>query len=100
MIGGVNETVWPQSAGSDPWLSRPMKKDFGFPLPEKAIGILALDFCNLLAAPEVYLTRADRVEGTPMVKSRWLMRLETVLKALNLNIETIEMPLYRLLARR
>ena len=99
IIGGVNETVWPQSAGSDPWLSRPMKKDFGFPLPEKAIGILALDFCNLLAAPEVYLTRADRVEGTPMVKSRWLMRLETVLKALNLNIETIEMPLYRLLAR-
>ena len=99
IIGGVNETVWPQSAGSDPWLSRPMKKDFGFPLPEKAVGILALDFCNLLAAPEVYLTRADRVEGTPMVKSRWLMRLETVLKALNLNIETIEMPLYRLLAR-
>lgn len=100
IVGGVNETVWPQSAGSDPWLSRPMKKDFGFPLPEKAIGILALDFCNLLAAPEVYLTRADRVEGTPMVKSRWLMRLETVLKALNLNLETIEMPFYRLLARR
>lgn len=99
IVGGVNETVWPQSAGSDPWLSRPMKKDFGFPLPEKAIGILALDFCNLLAAPEVYLTRADRVEGTPMVKSRWLMRLETVLKALNLNLETIEMPFYRLLAR-
>lgn len=100
IIGGVNETVWPQSPGSDPWLSRPMKKNFGFPLPEKAIGILALDFSNLLAAPEVYLTRADRVEGTPMVKSRWLMRLETVLKALNLSADSLESPIFRLLARR
>lgn len=99
IIGELNEGVWPQLPSSDPWLSRPMKKDFGFPLPEKSIGILGLDFCNLLGAEEVYLTRAERVQGTPMVKSRWLMRLETVLQALGFEAEKIEASLYRLLAK-
>ena len=29
IIGEVNEGVWPKLASSDPWMSRPMKKDFG-----------------------------------------------------------------------
>lgn len=86
IIGEVNEGVWPKLASSDPWMSRPMKKDFGFPLPEKAIGIAALDFSRLLCGREVYLTRAERVQGTPMVKSRWWLRLETVLKALGQDV--------------
>lgn len=90
IIGEVNETMWPQTMNADPWMSRPMKKEFGFPLPEKAVGILAHDFSALLANKEVYLTRADRVMGTPMVKSRWLMRLETVLKALEIDPKGVE----------
>lgn len=100
ILGEMNEGVWPQTASSDPWMSRPMKKDFGFPLPEKAIGVLGLDFCNLCGAEEVYLTRAERVQGTPMVKSRWLMRLETVLKALNFDALDLESNFYRLLAQQ
>lgn len=89
IIGGVNEGVWPQLPSSDPWMSRPMKKDFGMPLPERSIGVMAADFCQLLCAPEVYLTRASRVAGTPMNKSRWLLRLETVLKAYGYNAENL-----------
>lgn len=99
IIGELNEGVWPQLPESDPWMSRPMKKDFGFPLPEKSIGVLGLDFSNLLGAEEVYLTRADRVQGTPMVKSRWLMRLETVLYAMGFDAENIESSVYRLMAK-
>ena len=94
IIGEVNENSWPQAVAADPWLSRPMKKDFGLPLPERAIGVQANDFSHLLSGKDVYLTRADRVQGTPMVKSRWLMRLETVLQALGINPQTLECQWY------
>ena len=77
-----------------------MKKDFGMSLPEKAVGITAADFSQLLCAPEVYLTRADRVNGTPMNKSRWLLRLETVLRACAFTADILENTLYRRLARQ
>lgn len=99
IVGEVNEGVWPVLPSSDPWMSRPMKKDFGMPLPEKAIGVMAADFCQLMCAPEVYLTRAKRVTGTPMNKSRWLLRLETVLKAYGKEAETLFDYKYTSLAR-
>ena len=94
IIGEVNETFWPKAPEADPWMSRPMKKSFGLPLPEKAVGILAHDFSQFLCAKTVYLTRAERVMGTPMVKSRWWMRMETVLKALGTDIAAIENVIY------
>ncbi|MDR1693775.1 MAG: PD-(D/E)XK nuclease family protein [Lactobacillaceae bacterium] len=100
IIGGVNEGIWPKLASADPWMSRPMKRDFGFPLPEKNIGILAKDFASLLANREVYLTHANRVDGAPMIKSRWLMRLETVIAALGINIEEIENSVYSQWAKK
>lgn len=89
ILGEVNEGVWPKPANADMWMSRPMKKDFGFALPEKNIGILAADLCCFLAADNVILTRAERVDGVPMKKSRWLLRLQTVLKALGSDIEQL-----------
>lgn len=81
IIGEVNEGVWPKLPSADLWMSRPMKKDFGFPLPERSIGVTAADFAHLLNSENVYLTRAERVDGTPTNKSRWWLRLETVLAA-------------------
>lgn len=81
IIGEVNEGVWPKLPSADMWLSRPMKKDFGYPLPERAIGVAAADFAHLLNGKNVYLTRAERVDGTPTNKSRWWLRLETVREA-------------------
>lgn len=89
IIGEVNEGSLPAKTDNGAWMSRPMKKDFGLPLPEQSIGVLAHDFCNMLAQTEVYLTRAERVEGTPTVKSRWLMRCEAVLQAGGFNADTI-----------
>ena len=89
ILGEFNEGIWPKPIQADMWMSRPMKKDFGFNLPEKNIGILAADLCGFLASDNVILTRAERVDGTPMKKSRWLLRLETVLRALDSDLEDI-----------
>lgn len=82
VLGGLNEGTWPPQAKADPWLSRPMRKSLGLPSPEQALGLTAHDFVQAAAARTVVLTRAERVEGTPTVPSRWLLRLDTVLKAL------------------
>ena len=80
VLGGLNEGTWPPEAHANPWMSRPMLAEFGLPLPERRIGLTAHDFVQAFSAPEVYLTRAERVEGTPTVPSRWLLRLETLLR--------------------
>lgn len=89
IIGEFNDGFWPKPTQADMWMSRPMKKDFGFSLPEKNIGILASDLCNFLGNDNVIITRAERVDGVPMKKSRWLLRLETVLDALDYDIHNI-----------
>jgi ATP-dependent helicase/nuclease subunit B len=81
ILGGLNEGVWPPDPAADPWLSRPMRAALGLPPPERRIGLSAHDFAQALAAPEVFLTRAARVEGAPTVPSRWLQRLDAVLDA-------------------
>lgn len=82
ILGGLNEGTWPAEAAPDPWMSRPMRRDFGLPAPERRIGQAAHDVTMALGSPEVVLTRSTRVEGTPTVPSRWLLRLETVARAL------------------
>lgn len=82
VLGGLNEGTWPADPAPDPWMSRPMRRDFGLPPPERRIGLSAHDVAMALGAPEVILTRSLRVEGTPTVPSRWIARLETVARAL------------------
>ena len=84
VLGGLNEGVWPADPAPDPWMSRPMRERFGLPLPERRIGLAAHDFAQLVCAPEVVLTRAEKSDGTPTVPSRWLLRLETVLQGCGL----------------
>lgn len=85
VLGGLNEGTWPGPVPSDPWMSRQMRAEFGIPLPERVIGIAAHDFAQALGAPEVALTRAARHEGVPTVPSRWLLRLDAVLRAVGLD---------------
>ena len=80
ILGGLNEGSWPPEAVSDPWLSRPMRKRFGLPAPERRIGLSAHDFVQFAAAPSVLLSRAAKVEGTPTTPSRWLARLDNLLR--------------------
>ncbi len=85
ILGGLNEGVWPPQTETDAFLSRPMRQAFGLQAPEERIGVAAHDFAQGLGAPVVWLTRAKRVEGAPTVPSRWLLRLDTVLRAAKLD---------------
>ncbi len=85
VLGGLNEGIWPSLADHDPWMSRQMRRRFGIASPERAIGIAAHDFAQAIGAPEVALTRAARIEGVPTVPSRWLLRLDTVMRAAGLD---------------
>ena len=86
IIGELNEGIWPKTPKADMWMSRPMMIDFGFATPEKNIGILGNIFYHFMMSDNVIITRAERIDGSPAQKSRWLLRLETVLKALGTNI--------------
>ncbi|HEU5046360.1 MAG TPA: double-strand break repair protein AddB [Rickettsiales bacterium] len=80
ILGGLNEGSWPQEAGGDPWLNRPMRAKVGLPAPERAIGLAAHDFVMLANAPEVYLSRSAKVNGSPATPSRWLVKLGVLLE--------------------
>lgn len=80
ILGGLVETVWPQEAETDPWLSRPMKKILGLMLPERRIGLTAHDFTQGFSGSEIWLTSARKRDGVPVVPSRWLLRLKALLK--------------------
>jgi len=83
ILGGLNEGTWPALPGPEPWLNRPLRAALGLPTPERRIGLSAHDFYAMALRPEVVLTRARKVDGTPCVASRWLIRLETLLGGLD-----------------
>ena len=82
ILGSLNEGVWPAEANIDPWLNRPMRKALGLEPPERRIGLSAHDFVEGASAKEVILTRALKVEGAPTVASRWLLRLQGLVKGM------------------
>lgn len=75
VLGGLDEGVWPPVAQSDAFLNRPMRLKLGLTPPERRIGQTAHDFAQVLANPDVIVTRAAKREGKPMVPSRFLARL-------------------------
>ena len=75
VLGGLNEGTWPPRPRSDPWLSRPMRRDLGLDPPERRIGLSAHDFAQALGAPEVILSRAAKIAGAPTVTSRFVQRI-------------------------
>jgi ATP-dependent helicase/nuclease subunit B len=87
IVGSANEGIWPSHASADAWMSRPMRKEFGLPLPEKRIGLAAHDFAQAFCAPNVIITRSEKTAGTPSVPSRWLMRLDAVLELSGLSLK-------------
>lgn len=75
VLGGLNEGSWPPETRSDPWLSRPMRRDLGLDPPERRIGLSAHDFAQALGAQEVILSRAAKLAGAPTVASRFVQRI-------------------------
>ncbi len=80
VLGALDETVWPLATDPGPWMSRPMRRDFGLPEPEARIGRVAADFLlGACSAAHAVLSRAEKRGGAPTVPARWLVRLETFL---------------------
>lgn len=90
LIGGLNEGVWPRHPESGPWLSRSMRAAFGLPPAELQVGIAAHDLYLAACAPEVVFSRARKDEaGAPTIPSRWLARIEAVVKASGIAAEVV-----------
>jgi ATP-dependent helicase/nuclease subunit B len=92
ILGGLNEGTWPVTPPPDPWMSRPMREAFGLPPAERRIGLSAHDFQQACGAPRVVLTRARKVDGTPSVPSRWLTRIDALMKAAGLDPALLQAP--------
>jgi ATP-dependent helicase/nuclease subunit B len=86
VLAGLEEGVWPQAPPIDPFLSRPMRAALGLPPPERRLGLTAHDFAQGASAPEAVLIASERREGAPAVASRWLWRLETLVKGAGLEL--------------
>lgn len=86
ILAGLNEGIWPPSPTADPWMSRPMRTDFGLPAFEHRIAQAAHDFVQLASHPNVLITRSKKVDRAPSVPSRWLMRLSAVCQASHLQL--------------
>lgn len=93
VLAGLNEGTWPAVPSPDPWMSQPMRRDFGLPTADRRIGLAAHDVAMMLHADQVVLTRAVKVDGAPTRASRWLMRLDAVLAAIG---QAIPRPDHRL----
>jgi ATP-dependent helicase/nuclease subunit B len=76
VFGGLDEGVWPPRVETDAFLNRPMRARIGLAPQERRIGQTAHDFAQALGAQEVVITRAQKRDGSPMVPSRFLQRLE------------------------
>jgi ATP-dependent helicase/nuclease subunit B len=90
ILGSLNEGTWPKTADPGPWLNRPMRQALGLPAPEERIGAAAFDFASQLGSERVVLTRAAKVDGAPTVPSRWLLRLQALVKGMALSLDAEE----------
>ncbi|HHI81996.1 MAG TPA: hypothetical protein ENJ99_02480, partial [Rhizobiales bacterium] len=81
ILAGLNETVWPGVARTDPWLTRPQTAKAGLPAPERAIGLSAHDFVQGFCLNEAFICYSNKISGSPAVPSRWILRLKALLAA-------------------
>jgi len=75
IMGGMNESVWPQLPSPDPFLSPRMRRELGLPGLDFRVGLSAHDFVLALGARQVIITRAGRDATAPTIESRFLLRL-------------------------
>jgi len=80
ILAGLNEGSWPNLPAPDAWLSRAMRHQLALPTAERRIGQSAHDFIAACGAEQIFLTRAERQGGAPTVSSRWLQRLDTIIR--------------------
>jgi len=80
ILAGLTEGSWPIAPDTGVWLSRPMRQQLGLTPPERRIGLSSHDFVQAICGTKVFLTHAAETNGAPNIASRWLIRLENILK--------------------
>jgi ATP-dependent helicase/nuclease subunit B len=83
ILAGLNEGVWPGNIAVDPWFNSGIANELGLVPDEYKIGLAAHDFYCLAHMPEILLTRSNKIGGSPTTPSRWLVRLEALLKKID-----------------
>ncbi|PWJ22226.1 double-strand break repair protein AddB [Jannaschia seohaensis] len=82
ILGGLTDGIWPDRQTAEPWLNRAMRVAAGLRVPERVVGLSAHDFQLAAAAPEIWLARAARDAEAETVPSRWLNRIEGLLRGI------------------
>jgi ATP-dependent helicase/nuclease subunit B len=79
ICGGLVEGVWPASATPDALLPPALLRALGVPGADFRIGLSAHDLAAALGAPEVVLSWARRDESSPVIPSRFVLRVKAML---------------------
>jgi ATP-dependent helicase/nuclease subunit B len=79
IVAGLCEGSFPSSASED-WLGSKIRNEIGMPTKSRKIGIESYDFCNYLGGKKVVLFYPKSQNNSPTIKSRFLLKLETILK--------------------
>jgi ATP-dependent helicase/nuclease subunit B len=80
IIPKLNEGTWPHVIPCEPWLNRAMRSQLGLNFAERQVSLAAHDFCQLLKAPQVLLTRARKECDSPTNASRFFERVRLWIK--------------------
>ena len=81
ILSGLNEGIWPPKPNQDLWMNQSMAAAIGLPHRQWRIALSAHDFLMAAAQKEVIITRARRQNDRPTLPSRWLTRMDAVMKA-------------------
>ena len=79
ICGGLVEGVWPASPAPDALLPPALLRALGVPGADFRIGLSAHDLAASLGAPEVVLGWSRRDEGSPVIPSRFVLRVKAML---------------------
>ncbi|MBX9697626.1 MAG: hypothetical protein K2X53_06040, partial [Alphaproteobacteria bacterium] len=90
ILADFNEGRWPRKSGDAVWMNQRMKQDVGIVSDVIQMSQEADDLRALLSMGEVFITRALRVEGSPSVPSRWLLRLQAFLAQKGVQLSSVE----------
>ena len=99
ILAGLNEKTWPPETQADMWMSRPMRKEYGLPDPDRVIGQAAHDFVENFCAAEVFMTRSVKLDNSPSVPSRWWQRMDTIAASLGTSFTKSSSEIYKEWAR-
>lgn len=87
ILPNLNRDDFPQRQ-SDNWLGKKIRKELNIDLSAKKYGQSAFDFCNYFAVPKILLTRSQSKNGTAVMASPFLLRLETLLQKNNITLNS------------